>query len=130
MISWEEVVKVESKWMLKYWNGSPFRTNSQKDFTHTQSVWSCYHRRWFFTVISCTDIWISIVLCALLSMIIPPTRYSIYMHVKWSLTIFKKGPLFNCFNIKFDMPLSYTQGITLCILYIQINSLYFPTCDF
>ena len=43
MISWEDVVKMASKLMLKYWSGSNFQTTVKKHFTHiVKSMESCW----------------------------------------------------------------------------------------
>ncbi len=77
---------------------------------------------------------ISIVLCALLSTTDTTVQYNIsnkasYVHVKWVWLFVRKGLPFHYFNIIFDATFNTSsEDITLC-KYLQINSLYFPTCE-
>ncbi len=155
MIPWEEV-KVPSKLMLKYWlilkywNGNHFPTNRKNKTKQNKKRHNNTHIKCIgfnITIDLCTlhcysalTFWLSIVLCALLSMMIPwyntmlPTRlHRIYVFVIWCLTVCQKNTPISSIQHQFWCHFYHISHVLHFVKYLQINSLYFPTsekCDF
>ena len=106
-ISWKDVVKVASKLMLKYWNWSTFRTNSQFFFLHTCISYGAVTIDQCTTTHHALTLWfIDLAVC----MMIPRYKYStsnptrlhrLCVHAKWFLTICQKRAPISLFQHQF-----------------------------